>query len=103
MADFKVIIKKYDGTENDEHTYWGSVFIMPNHIQTKELANFNASEGTLSAEFSFPQNIIPAGKQFVACVYGYDNEGENLNIAECKIGRNHTAARAEVIEFPHAA
>jgi hypothetical protein len=68
MADFKVIIKKHDGTEDDEHTYWGSVFIMPNHILTKELKDFDASAGTLSATFSFPQDIIPVGKKFVACV-----------------------------------
>jgi hypothetical protein len=101
VADFKVIIKKHDGTENDEHTYWGSVFIMPNHVQTKELSNFTASEGTVSAEFSFPQDIIPVGKQFVACVYGYDNEDENLNIAECKIGENHKEREPELIDFPH--
>jgi hypothetical protein len=70
-------------------------------MQIKELANFNSSEGTVSAEFSFPQSIIPEGKQFVACVYGYDNEDEDLNIAECKIGENHTAARPEVVDFPH--
>jgi hypothetical protein len=52
MADFKVIIKKHDGTEEDEHTYWGSVFIPPDHTQTKELANFNESEETVSATFS---------------------------------------------------
>jgi hypothetical protein len=101
MADFKVIIKKHDGTENDEHTYWSSVFIPPDHTQTKELDKFNEREGTLSAEFSFPQNIIPEGKQFVACVYGYDNEDEDLNIAECKIGENTTAHAPEVIDFPH--
>jgi hypothetical protein len=102
MADFKIIIiKKHDGTEDDEHTYWGSVFIMPNHIQTKELKDFNASEGTVKAEFSFPQDIIPEGKQFVACVYGYDNEGEILNIAERQIGKNTNAHVPEVIDFPH--
>jgi len=100
MADFKVIIKKHDGTEDDEHTYWGSVFIMPNHIQTKELKNFDESTGTVSAEFSFPQDIIPKGKQFVACVYGYDNEGEILDVAESKIGENHPQPQPEVIEFP---
>ena len=101
MADFKVKIIKDDGTGNDEHTYWGSVFIMPNHVQTKELKDFDASHGTVSAAFSFPQDIIPVGKQFVACVYGYDNEGENLNIAECKIGKNHKEPQIEVIDFPH--
>ena len=40
-------------------------------------------------------------KQFVACVYGYDNEDENLNIAECKIGKNTPAHAPEVIDFPH--
>ena len=95
MADFKVIIKKHDGTEDDEHTYWGSVFIMPNHIQTKELKNFDESTGTVSAEFSFPQNMIPQGDQFVASVYGYDNEHENLNVTQIQIGENHVAARPE--------
>jgi hypothetical protein len=58
MADFKVKIIKYDGTEDDEHTYWGSVFIMPNHIQTKELKDFDATHGTVSTTFSFPQDVI---------------------------------------------
>src|SRR5919199_219961 len=99
MVDFKVIIKKHDGTEDDEHTYWGSVFIIPNHIQTKELKDFNASEGTVKAEFSFSQGIIPEGKQFVACVYGYDNEDEDLNVAQIQIGQNHAGAHHEVVIF----
>jgi hypothetical protein len=74
---------------------------MPNHIQTKELKDFDSSAGTLSSIFSFPQDIISVGKQFVACVYGYDNEDEDLNVAECKIGENHKEPQIEVIEFPH--
>jgi hypothetical protein len=69
--------------------------------QIRELANFNATEGTVSAEFSFPQHIIPEGKQFVACIYRYDNKDENLNIAECKIVKNTAAHGPEVIDFPH--
>jgi hypothetical protein len=69
---FQSYFKKHDGTEDDEHRYYGSVFIMLDHIQTKELANFNATEGTVSAEFSFSfsHHIIPEGKQFVCSVHG---------------------------------
>jgi hypothetical protein len=99
VEDFKVIIKKHDGSEDDEHTYWGSVFIMPDHIRTKELDKFDETTKTVSTEFSFPQDIMPEGKQFVACVYGYDNDGEILNVAECQIGKNTAAHAPEVIEF----
>ena len=101
MADFKVTVKKIGGDPDaDEHTYWGSVFIKPNHIQVKELGNFNQSDGTVSAEFSFPQNIIPDGDQFVASVYGFDNEDEDLNVAQIQIGENHAGPHHEVVTFP---
>jgi hypothetical protein len=99
MADFKVIIKKHDGTENDEHKYYGSVFILPDHIKTKKLDDFDKSAETVSATFSFPQDIIPVGKQFSACVYGFDEEDEDLDIAECKIGKNRPVPEPEVVEF----
>jgi hypothetical protein len=39
--------------------------------------------------------MIPQGDQFVASVYGYDNEHENLNVTQIQIGENHVAARPE--------
>ena len=73
MADFKVIIKNMTAQRMTSICI-GVQYSSPNHTQTKELSDFNENEGTLSAEFSFDRNIIHEGKQFVACVYGYDNE-----------------------------
>jgi hypothetical protein len=104
MTDFKVIIKKIGGDpDEDEHTYWGSVFIKPEHIQLKELSHFEKESGVgkVSAEFSFPQNIIAQGDQFVASVYGFDNEDEDLNVAQIQVGKNQAVGQPEVIEFSH--
>jgi hypothetical protein len=97
MADFKVIIKKRTG-DNDENTYYGSVFIPPNHIQSKQLGEFDQADSTVHAAFSFPQNTIRAGEKFAACYYAVF-EGEDLDEAACKTQENSPAPRPEVVLF----
>src|SRR5918911_564304 len=97
MVHIKIV--KHDGSENDEHTYWGSVFYPPtNDSKTKELKDFDPNTNTVSAHFVIDN--VPANKQFIACVYGYDNEDEDLDIARCQIEINHPGQQEEVIDFP---
>jgi hypothetical protein len=65
--------------------------------ETKELKDFDPNTKTVSAHFEIPN--VHVNKQFVACVYGYDNEDEDLDIAKCKIGVNHPGQQEEVIKF----
>jgi hypothetical protein len=97
MTDFKVIIKKHAG-DDDENTYYGSVFIPPNHIQSKQLSEFDNADTTVHATFSFPQDIIPVGSKFAACYYAVF-EGEDLDDAACKTQQNSSASKPEIVHF----
>jgi hypothetical protein len=80
----KNIIVTNTSQDEDEHTYYGIVFIQPD-ITMKERLRFKSSSGLLEAKFTFwSQNPLIVDEKFLVVLVGVD-ESEEINLTESRI------------------
>jgi hypothetical protein len=94
---FKVIIR-HPSVDDDEHTYYGMVFLNPGIVQTKELHYVPPDK--LEATFTFDEDKIKPGESFLAILVPV-NESEitESTTPEFKIGKNSPGRVAEEVNF----
>ena len=96
---FKAIIR-HPSVDDDEHTYYGIVFPNRDIGQIKRLKF--APPDTLEATFSFAENKVKTGENFLAILVPV-NESEitesTCGKLACKMGTNSKAKKPEVVEF----
>jgi hypothetical protein len=96
---FKAIIR-HPSVDDDEHTYYGIVFPNRDIGQIKRLKF--APPDTLEATFSFAENKVKPGENFLAILVPV-NESEitesTCGKLACKMGTNSKAKKPEVVEF----
>ena len=95
---FKVIIT-HASEDDDEHTYYGMVFLNPGKVQTKKL-QYSESDDNLKATFVFDGSPIKPGEKFLAILVPV-NESEitDSTTPEFKIQENSPDPVPEVINF----
>src|SRR5512133_554314 len=95
---FKVIIT-HPSEDDDEHTYYGVVFLNPGKVQTKRL-KYSESDDKLKATFTFDGNPIKPGEKFLAILVPV-NESEitDSTTPEFKIHQNSPEHKPEEVNF----
>jgi hypothetical protein len=98
MMTFKVIIT-HPSEDDDEHTYYGIVFLNPGKVESKRL-EFSESDNKLKATITFDGSPIKVGEKFLAILVPV-NESEitESTTPEFKIHENSPAAVPEVVNF----
>jgi hypothetical protein len=98
MMTFKVIIT-HPSEDDDEHTYYGIVFLNPGKVESKRL-EFSESDNNLKATITFDGSPIKVGEKFLAILVPV-NESEitESTTPEFKIHENSPAAVPEVVNF----
>jgi hypothetical protein len=95
---FKVIIT-HPSVDDDEHTYYGIVFLNPGKAQTKRL-QYSESDNKLKANFEFEGSPIKPGEKFLAILVPV-NESEitDSTTPQFKIHDNSPDPVPEVVNF----
>lgn len=95
---FKVIIT-HPSEDDDEHTYYGMVFLNPGKVQTGRL-KYSKSDDKLKATFAFDGSPIKPGEKFLAILVPV-NESEitESTTPEFKIQVNSPDPVPEVVNF----
>lgn len=95
---FKVIIT-HDNEEGDEHTYYGIVF--PNRdIGQLKVPSYNSSLDRLEASFSFEEDKVKEGENFLAILVPVNESEITPSTApHFKIGTNTSKHAPEVVHF----
>lgn len=95
---FKVIIT-HPSEHDDEHTYYGIVFLNPGKVITERL-KFSESDNKLKATFTFDGNPIKVGEKFLAILVPV-NESEitESTTPQFKIHENSPANSPEIVNF----
>jgi hypothetical protein len=95
---FKVIIT-HPSEEDDEHTYYGIVFLKPGNIKSKQLEYSGPPKKRLEAEIVYDGSPIEVGDKFLAILIPV-NESETIEPPLYKFGKNRPPPQPEQIDFP---
>ncbi len=93
---FKVIIK-CPNVEDDEHTYYGMVFLKDGKNQLKEL-QYNQAEDNLQESFVFDGHPVQSNENYLAVLFAV-NESETIENPEYKIQYNSPNPEPEIVNF----
>ena len=98
MMTFKVIIT-HPSEDDDEHTYYGIVFLNPGKVESKRL-EFSEPDKKLKATITFDGSPIKVGEKFLAILVPV-NESEitESTTPEFKIHENSPEPVPEVVNF----
>jgi len=94
---FKVIIKHPSET-NDEHTYYGMVFLKDGRTKVKRL-EYSNTEKNLQEEFVFDGKPVEPNENYLAILLAI-NETETIRNPVFKIQFNNPAPVPEIVNFP---
>ncbi|TVP41950.1 hypothetical protein [Candidatus Nitrosocosmicus arcticus] len=94
---FKVIIKHPSET-NDEHTYYGMVFLRDGRSKIKRL-EYSNTEKNLQEEFVFDGKPVEPNENYLALLLAV-NESETIRNPVFKIQFNNPAPVPEIVNFP---
>jgi hypothetical protein len=94
---FKVIIK-HPSVDDDEHNYWGMVFLRDGTSQVKKL-EYSEAESNLQNEFVFEGPVQP-NENYLAVLLAV-KESEKIEDPRFKIQFNQPEHVPEIVEFPY--